>query len=91
MKSVELEKATATLKAYAEELTQEPIVVTRDGKAIAALVRIRQSDVESFLVSESPVFKRIVRRSRASYKREGGLTREQLEERLAKSRATRRS
>ncbi len=88
MKSVELIDATAALKDYAEQLTQEPIVVTRGGKAVAALVRLRPSDLESFLVSESPVFKRIVRRSRASYKRGGGLTREQLEERLAKTRGT---
>lgn len=86
MKSVELNNATAALKEYAEQLTQEPVVVTRGGKAIAALVRIRPSDLESFLVSESPVFKRIVRRSRAAYKRDGGLTREQLEERLARTR-----
>ena len=86
MKSVELTDATAALKDYAEQLTQEPIVVTRGGKAVAALVRLRPSDLESFLVSESPVFKRIVRRSRASYKRGGGLTREQLEERLARTR-----
>jgi len=86
MKSVELDNATAALKDYAEQLTQEPVVVTRGGKAIAALVRIRPSDLESFLVSESPVFKRIVRRARAAYKRDGGLTREQLEERLARTR-----
>ncbi|HEY7215784.1 MAG TPA: hypothetical protein VIC28_14230 [Thermoanaerobaculia bacterium] len=86
MKSVELDNATAALKDYAEQLTQDPLVLTRDGKAIAALVRIQDSDLESFLVSGSPVFKRIVRRSRTSYKRGGGLTREQLEERLAKTR-----
>jgi antitoxin (DNA-binding transcriptional repressor) of toxin-antitoxin stability system len=86
MKSVELEDATETLKDYAEQLTQEPVVVTRDGKAIAALVRIRPSDLESFLVSESPAFKRIVRRSRKSYKDEKGLTREELEKRLAVNR-----
>jgi hypothetical protein len=86
MKSVELKNATGALKDYAEQLTQEPIVVTRGGKVIAALVRIQPSDLESFLVSESPVFKRIVTRSRASYKRGGGLTREQLEERLARTR-----
>jgi hypothetical protein len=86
MKSVEITEATAALKDYTEQLTQEPIVVTRKGKAIAALVRIQPSDLESLLVSENPVFKRIVRRSRASYKRDGGLTREQLEERLEKTR-----
>ncbi|MFY9825240.1 MAG: type II toxin-antitoxin system Phd/YefM family antitoxin [Thermoanaerobaculia bacterium] len=86
MKSVELTEATAALKDYAEQLTQEPIVVTRRGKAVAALVRLRPSDLESFLVSESPVFKRIVRQSRTSYKRGGGMTREQIEARLARTR-----
>jgi hypothetical protein len=86
MKSVELDDATAALKDYAEQLTQDPIVLTRRGKAVAALVRIQDSDLESFLVSESPVFQRIIRRSRASYKRSGGLTRKELEERLAKTR-----
>jgi antitoxin (DNA-binding transcriptional repressor) of toxin-antitoxin stability system len=86
MKSVEITEATAALGDYAERLTQEPIVVTRKGKAIAALVRLEPSDLESLLVSENPEFKRIVRRSRASYKRSGGLTREQLEERLEKTR-----
>jgi len=86
MKSVEINDATDALKDYAEQLTKEPVVVTRGGKAIAALVRIRPSDLESFLVSESPVFKRIVRKSRASYKSESGLTREELEKRLASAR-----
>jgi len=86
MKSVEINDATDALKDYAEQLTKEPVVVTRGGKAIAALVRIRPSDLESFLVSESPVFKRIVRRSRTSYKSDKGLTREELEKRLAKAR-----
>jgi antitoxin (DNA-binding transcriptional repressor) of toxin-antitoxin stability system len=86
MKSVEIAEATAALKEYAEQLTKEPIVVTRRGKAIAALVRLRPSDLESLLVNENPAFKRIVRRSRASYKRDGGLTREQLEEQLAGNR-----
>lgn len=86
MKSVEINDATDTLKDYAEHLTKEPVVVTRGGKAIAALVRIRPSDLESFLVSESPVFKRIVKRSRVSYKTDNGLTREELERRLAKAR-----
>jgi len=89
MKSVEINDATDALKDYAEQLTKEPVVVTRGGKAIAALVRIRPSDLESFLVSESPVFKRIVRRSRTSYKSDEGLTREELEKRLAKARGDR--
>src|SRR6185295_1534474 len=48
------------------------VLPRRTALAIAALVRIQDSDLESFLVSESPVFKRTVRRSHASYKRGGG-------------------
>lgn len=81
MKFVEIIEATGSLRDYAERLAEEPIVVTHKGKVIAALVRLQPSGLESLLVSESPVFKRIVRRSRASYRRSGGLTREQLEER----------
>ena len=86
MKSVEIKDAKATLREYAAGLSQGPVVLTRGGKAVAALVRIRQVDLESLLVSESAVFKRIVERSRASYKRSGGLTRAQMEERLEKKR-----
>ena len=86
MKSVELKNANAALREYAAELSQGPVVLTRGGKAVAALVRIRQTDLESFLVSESPIFKRIVEKSRASYRRSGGLTRPQMEKRLAKKR-----
>ena len=86
MKSVELKNANAALREYAADLSQGPVVLTRGGKAVAVLVRIRQADLESFLAAESPIFKRIVERSRASYRRSGGLTRAQMEKRLEKNR-----
>jgi antitoxin (DNA-binding transcriptional repressor) of toxin-antitoxin stability system len=86
MKSIKLKNAKAALREYAAELSQGPVVLTRGGKAVAALVRIRQTDLESFPVSESPTFKHIVERSRASYRRSGGLTRAQMEKRLEKKR-----
>jgi hypothetical protein len=82
MKSIELKNAKGALREYAAGLSHGPVVLTRGGKAVAALVRIHHTDLESFLVAESPVFKRIVRRSRASYRRSGGLTRAQIEKHL---------
>lgn len=85
MKSVEIKHADGALRDYAAELSSGPVVLTRGGKAVAALIRIRhQTDLESLLVSESPVFKRIVARSRASHRRSGGLTRAEMEKRLEK-------
>jgi antitoxin (DNA-binding transcriptional repressor) of toxin-antitoxin stability system len=57
MKSLEITEANAALKEYAKRLAQGPLVVTRKGKAIAALVRVQPSDLESLLVSENPEFK----------------------------------
>ena len=85
MKSVELDKAKA-LKDYTADLSSGPVVITKHGKAVAAIVKLRATDLESLLVSESPVFQRIVKRSRASYRRSGGLTRAEMERRLSKTR-----
>jgi hypothetical protein len=84
MRSVELTKAPQALRRHAAELSHGPLVLTRGGKAVAVMVSVRESDLESFLVSESPAFKRIVRKSCASYRRSGGLTRDELEKRLAR-------
>jgi hypothetical protein len=89
MKTLELKNTDAAIRQYEAELSQGPLVFTRGGKAVAALVRIRQADLESLLVSESPALRRIVQGSRQSYRRSGGLTREQMEQRLRKATSAR--
>jgi antitoxin (DNA-binding transcriptional repressor) of toxin-antitoxin stability system len=88
MRTLELKNASGSLREYAADLEAGPVVLTRKGKAVAALVRIRPSDLESLLVSESPIFKRTVERSRASYRRSGGLTRAEMEQHLERTRGT---
>ena len=82
MKSIELHDAGDTLRAYASALANEPIIVTKRGKAVAALIRIRDADIESLRVGFSARFQAIVHKSEAEYLRTGGLSEAELKRRL---------
>jgi antitoxin (DNA-binding transcriptional repressor) of toxin-antitoxin stability system len=65
VKTVELADATETLSAYARKVRREPLVVTRRGKPVLALIPLSCVDRESLKVSTSPTFIAIMERSRA--------------------------
>ena len=61
--------------------SRRTVLVTRKGKAEWALVPLKGSDWESFVVSNSPVFKRSLARSRKSIKKGRGLSLEEVKKR----------
>ena len=67
---------------YAKTAAQGPVLVVSRRKPIAAVVSIKGMDLETATVSMSPVFQEIIRRFRERQKVEGGVTAEQLRERL---------
>jgi prevent-host-death family protein len=84
MKSVELRKALSPLAEYAAEIAEGPVIVTKKGRPVAALIPVDKADVESILLSANPRFQAILKRSRSEYKRKGGLSTEELREQLAR-------
>jgi prevent-host-death family protein len=66
MKTVELTKATRPLGDYAAEVSAGPLLVTRRGKPLAALVSMEGIDPESLAVSVNPEFVSIIQQARAS-------------------------
>ncbi len=76
MKIAPLAEVKAQLSAYIEECeTQGPVVITRNGKAVAVLVApTDDDDLESLLLSRSPRFQKLLERSRASIKEGKGLS-----------------
>jgi prevent-host-death family protein len=82
MKTVELEEATAPLAEYTEDLSSEPVILTRHGTPVAALLSLEHIDLESLRVSTSPVFWEIIEQSRAEMAAKGGITTEEMRERL---------
>jgi prevent-host-death family protein len=82
MKEIELETATAPLAEYARHVGADPVVLTVNGKPVAALVPIEDADLETTALSTNPEFLTLIERSRARLKAEGGLSTEEVHRRL---------
>ncbi|SRR5712692_7751465 len=82
MKKLKITEATASLAEYARQLNHGPLVVTENGKPIAALVPVEGVDWESLAVGTSPKFLDIIERSRRRHEAEGGISIDEMRERL---------
>jgi len=78
MKQIEIGDATHPLAEYARGLHNEPLVVTVDGRPVAALMPIENADAETVSLSTNPKFLALIERSRARLQAEGGVTGEEL-------------
>ncbi|OHD20512.1 MAG: hypothetical protein A2064_13990 [Spirochaetes bacterium GWB1_66_5] len=68
MKIVSLAEVKAKLSAYVQEVEKSgPVVITRNGKAVAVLVApVDDDDLERLILSRSPRFRALLTRSRRS-------------------------
>ena len=82
MKILEVAQATAPLAEYAADVKNEPLILTINGKPVAALVPIENADVETVTLSTHPQFLALIERSRARQKTEGGISSEEIRRRL---------
>lgn len=82
MKKLDVKKATAPLSQYAAHLESGPVILTRNGVAVAALIDIRNADAETLSLSSNPQFLAIIERSRARHKSEGGVSSEEVRRRF---------
>jgi len=76
MRIAPLADVKARLSAYIEQSqTEGPIVITRNGKAVAVLVAaVNDDDVESLVLARSPRLQKLLKKSRASIKAGRGLS-----------------
>ena len=82
MKTIEMAKATAPLAEYAQDVDKEPIILTKKGKPIAALVTIENADLETVTLSTNPKFLALIERSRTRQKTQGGISSKEMRRRL---------
>ena len=76
MRIAPLADVKAKLSAYIEESeTKGPIVITRNGKAVAVLIAaVSDDDVENLVLARSPRLQRLLEKSRKSIKTGRGLS-----------------
>ena len=89
MRIASLADVKARLSAYVEQCkTEGPVVITRNGKAVAVLLApLDDDDLESILMARSPRFQALLAQSRHSIQAGKGLSEEEFwkaaEERLS--------
>lgn len=72
-------EVTGSLSDYARKGMREPVVVTRRGKPVVAVMPLTEhDDWESVSLSTSPTFLAIIERSRASARTQGTLSLEEV-------------
>ena len=78
MRIAPLADVKARLSAYVEQaVTEGPIVITRNGKAVAVLLApVDDDDLESLILARSPRFQALLDKSWQSIKAGKGLSRE---------------
>ena len=78
MRIAPLADVKARLSAYVEQAEREgPIVITRNGKAVAVLLApVDDDDLESLILARSPRFQALLEKSRKSIKAGKGLSHE---------------
>lgn len=82
MKIIEKADATASLSDYASGLKKEPVILTSNGKPIAALVSLENTDMETATLCTNPKFIELIGRSRERQRKEGGISSDEMRRRL---------
>jgi antitoxin (DNA-binding transcriptional repressor) of toxin-antitoxin stability system len=82
MTKVEFKKASGSLREYATKARKDPVVVFKRGKPFAAVIPIRNADEETVALSTNRKFLKIIERSKARVKKEGGISANELRRRL---------
>lgn len=81
MKTIELSDATEPLATYAADAKSDPVLITRRGKPLAAVVSMEGMDRESASLSINPKFVAIIEKARAS-SRKGTISAGEMRRRL---------
>jgi PHD/YefM family antitoxin component YafN of YafNO toxin-antitoxin module len=81
MKTLDVSKANKPLAAYAADAQSEPVLITRRGKPLAAVISMAGIDRESLAVSTHPGFQKIIAAARASRARGTTIPAEEMRQR----------
>ena len=79
MKIASVADVKARLSAYLKESQEGPVVVTRNGKAVAVLLAVTDDDeLERLVLAHSPKFQALLDKSRRQIEETGGIPHERF-------------
>jgi prevent-host-death family protein len=79
MKIASVAEVKARLSAYLKASQEGPVIVTRNGKAVAVLLAVTDEDeLERLVLAHSPKFQALLDRSRRQIEETGGIPHDQF-------------
>lgn len=79
MKIASVANVKARLSAYLKETEEGPVVVTRNGKAVAVMLAVTDDDeLERLVLAHSPKFQALLDKSRRQIEETGGIPHDQF-------------
>ena len=77
-----MEETSLTVPNLAEMVKEGPVIVTQNGQPLLAVKDVSGSDLESVSLASNPRFMAIIKDSRESYKKAGGIGLDELSREL---------
>ena len=82
MRTLEVTDSTSSLAQCIRGVKKKPVILTRKGKPVAAIVSIEDADWETIRLSLNPKFIALIEQSRAQLRTEGGISSAEVRRRL---------
>lgn len=86
MKFIAMRELRNNTSKILDQLAKEDIVVTRNGKPAAALVRLDEDLLEEFILAHHPTFLGEVEAARGEYRERGGIDHGEMKKRVERRR-----
>ncbi len=82
MKIAPVADLKSRLSAYLKACQDGPVVVTRNGRAVAALIAVGDDDLERLVLAHTPKFQAILEAGRQEIRETGGIGHDELWQQL---------
>lgn len=83
MKTLAISKATKPLSEFIKKLKDELLILTSNGRPVAAIVSLQNVDLESLSLCINPDFREIIEKSRKEFKKGKKLSMEEMQKEIA--------
>jgi len=84
MKTLAISKATKSLSEYTKKLKDELLILTSNGRPVAAIVSLTNVDLESLSLCTNPDFMEIIEISRKEFKKGKKLSLSEMQKEIAR-------
>ncbi len=86
MKFIAMRELRNNTSRLLDQLANEDVIVTRNGKPAAALVYLDENLIEDFILAHHPTLLKEVEAARREYEKKGGIDHESIKRRIERRR-----